>query len=443
MPRRRTAGANRMPDRLNILILHRMGDPRTWRSSVRDIEFCLPDYAPEHNYIVHNASLPLPDFVKDIEFHGIVLGPTFLCNRYHPPTLARTLKEYDFIKSSNAFKIAMPQDDYDCSALLERWVLDWGVDLLYTICPEHWDVLYPNLSPTRKIRLGYTGYVSDRMIDRFRHPKPFAARSIDVAYRASKLPPNFGHVGHVKGIIGDVFLAKAKNEDLVLDISTHHKDTIHGDKWLSFVEDSKFVLVSNGGSSLLDPEGEIRFKVDRYLALHPKASFDEVREACFPMEDGKWTFTMISPRNIEAALLETVQICTPGSYSGIMRPEEHYIPFEPDGSNFHDVLAMMHDTIKVGEMASACKEAFLSVKELRYSYHVQEIVEGIARGVSAKRIAGTGAKEMERHVRRYSEYSRRASRYYWPYRRLASRAKQVAIALGAKKVKSLLTGRKR
>ena len=428
-----------MSDRLNILILHRMGDPRTWRSSVRDIEFCLPDYAPEHNYIVHNASLPLPDFVKHIEFHCILLGPTFLWYRMSPQHLAQYMRDYAFIKHSNAFKIAMPQDDYDCNAVLERWMIDWRIDQLYTVCPEHWDVLYSKIFKKNKIKLGYTAYISDQIIDRCKSPKLHSNRSIDISYR-SKIS-FLGSTRYIKGIIGDVILAKLKESTLALDISTHPKDTIHGERWLDFVEESKFILGSNSGSSLLDPEGKIRHKVEKYIASHSKASFEDVRDACFPTEDDKWKFTAISPRNIEAALLETVQICTPGSYSGIMFPEEHYIPLEPDGSNIHDVLSMMRDTVKVRKIASACKEAFLSVEELRYSYHVKKVVEEIAQGVSTKRIAGTNAEEMEHHVRKYNEYIQRWSRYYWPYRRLASCAKQVAKALGAKKIQYLFTGR--
>lgn len=412
-----------------------MGDPKTWRSSVRDIEFCLPDYAPEHNYIVHNAAMPLPSFVKDIEFHGIVLGPTFLCNRYHPRILAKTLKEYAFIKESGAFKIAMPQDDYDCSAVLERWLLDWNVDLVYTVCPDHWDVLYPNLVTTDTLRLGYTGYVSDNMIERWSRPKRFASRTIDVSYRASRLSPNFGTIGYVKGIIGDIFLEKTIKEDFKLDISTNPKDIIHGDRWLDFVENSKFILGSNSGSSLLDPEGEIRFAVEKYLVYHPDAPFDEVKKSCFPEEDGKWIFTAISPRNIEAALLETVQICAPGNYSGIMRPGEHYIPFEPDGSNIRDVLAMMRDSGEVRRIASECKEAFLSVRGLRYSNHVQEIIEEIIRGVSKKRISGTNLMAMMHFEEKYNKYVGFFSQLFWPSRRFASRIKRFAIALGARKIK--------
>lgn len=429
-----------MPDRLNILIIHRLGDPRTWRASARDIEFCLPDYAPEHNYIVHNDVLPLPSFIKEIDFHAIILGETFLSYR-SPSFIKKARKKYDFIKNTSAFKIAMPQDNYACSAVMERLFLEWNVDVVYNVCPEHWDILYPKLNKLGKIKLGYTGYVADKMIDSRKTPKPFELRKVDVCYRVRDVEFICGKLGQIKRNIGEIFQKEIERvgETLTLDISSRPEDTLYGEKWLDFIEGSKFILGSSSGSSLLDPEGKIRARVDQYLALHPKATFEETAAACFPQDDGKWSFTAISPRNIEAALLETVQILTPGSYSGIMLPEEHYIPFEPDGSNIHDVLAMMKDTIKVKKIASACKDAFLSVKELRYSYHVRQIVEEIAHAASTKRIIGTSAEQMQRYVRKYEEYSQRYSKYCWPYLRLVSRVKQVAIALGARRAKNLLT----
>ncbi len=425
-----------MNEKLNILILHKMGDPRRWLSSVRDIEFCLPDYAPEHNYIVHNATLPIPDFVKDVDFHGIVLGSTFLCNRYPPSALTKTMEEYYFIKNAKAIKIAMPQDDYDCSGILERWMIDWKIDFLYTVCADHWEILYPILSLEGKIKQGYTSYISEKMIDRCRSPKEFSSRSIDVSYR-SKLS-YLGRMRYLKGTIGELFKKATLNQGLILDVSTHPKDTIFGGKWLEFVEDSKFVLGSNSGSSLLDPEGEICFNVNKYLAFHPRASFEEVREACFPGVDEKWSFTAISPRNIEAALLETAQICVPGTYSGIMQPEEHYIPFEPDGSNINDVLSVMRDREKVKTMTLSCKEAFLSVKELRYRNHVREIIDTITRAVSTKKIVGTQQERMEKQIKRYIGFNERCMRYYWPYQRSLKGVKKVAKVLGAKKIKELI-----
>ena len=113
---------------LNILVLHRLGDPRAWRTSVRDLEFLLPDHAPAHRYIVHAADQRLPQYITDLRFDGIVLGPTFLCARYARHTFGEVLRDYDFIKHSDAFKIAMPQDDYDGHAVLDRWMVDWRVD---------------------------------------------------------------------------------------------------------------------------------------------------------------------------------------------------------------------------------------------------------------------------------------------------------------------------
>ena len=300
-------------DKLNILVLYQMGDPKYWRSAVRDLEFMLPVHAPAHHYIMHSGDMPLPEFVKEIEFHGIILGPTFLGNRYNADAFARVLRDYDFIRTSNAFKIALPQDDYDCSGILDRWMVAWDIDVVYSVCPNHWDILYPKFSSKGCIKLGYTGYVSERWVESWKSPKPFEDRKIDVSYRAKRLPPNFGSIGHIKGAIGDLFKSKVNGLGLKLDISTDTRDMIPGGKWHKFIENSKFCLATNSGSSLLDPEGEIRSKVNQYLLHFPDADFDEVEKNCFPGEDGKYVFTTISPRNIEAALAKTVQLATPGS----------------------------------------------------------------------------------------------------------------------------------
>ena len=67
---------------MNILILHRMGHPKTWRKAVADLEFALPLNDTENNYLIHNAIYPLPNYVQEYEFDAIILGPTFLCSRY-------------------------------------------------------------------------------------------------------------------------------------------------------------------------------------------------------------------------------------------------------------------------------------------------------------------------------------------------------------------------
>lgn len=37
----------------------------------------------------------------------------------------------------------MPQDDYDYAEVLDSWMVDWKIDRVYTVIPDHWNVLYP------------------------------------------------------------------------------------------------------------------------------------------------------------------------------------------------------------------------------------------------------------------------------------------------------------
>lgn len=431
-----------MSDRpLTILVLHHLGDPRVWRTSMVEKEMCLPLFAPGHEYVVHNAALPLPGFVKDVDFDGIVLTQTFLGRRRHPGVLRRILEEYAFVKHSPAFKIALPQDDYHCSATLDRWLMDWGVDLTYPVISQHWNVLYPTYAATRRLRLGYTGYINDEMVRRWQSPKPISDRRIDVSYRASKLPPTHGRLGYLKGIIGERFVEKAKGRGLVLDISTRPRDVIVGSGWYTFLEDSRFVLGANSGVSLHDPDGTIQTSVMDYTVLHPRASFEEVEAACFPGLDGTYEFTAISPRNIECALLESVQILTPGPYSGMLEAGRHFIPLDPDMGNVEDVFAMIRDAKASTRIAKACKDALLSYEALRYRHHAHELISEIANACRGG--AGTDARRSPSVAGRYETAMSAIEKSFWRRQRLVERLRAAAVSLGVQYVKRFVMDKAR
>ena len=42
---------------------------------------------------------------------------------------------------------------------------DWGVHYIYTVCPDNWHLLYPSSIANAEIKLGYTGYISDKWIN--------------------------------------------------------------------------------------------------------------------------------------------------------------------------------------------------------------------------------------------------------------------------------------
>jgi hypothetical protein len=424
-----------MSDRLRILVLHRLGDPRTWRTSMVEHEFSLPQGAPEHDYVVHNSALPLPDLVRDIDFDGIVLCQTFLSRRRDPEAFRRTLEDYDFVRRSPALKIALPQDDYDCSAILDRWLCDWGVDVAYPVVSEHWDVLYPGFIKQGTLRLGYTGYLNARMRARWQRPKAASERRIDVSYRAAKLPPSFGRLGHLKGVIGEQFVAAAHGRGLVLDVSTDPKDTIVGSRWHEFLEDSRFVLGVNSGSSLWDPEGRINLRVYDYVVRHPSASFEEVEAACFPGEDGRYVFTAISPRNVECALIESAQVLTPGPYSGVLEEGVHYLPVAPDLSNADEWFGRMADRTGIARLVKACKEAVLSNVALRAEHHVAELIGSIAAAVRPGRASDAGQRTL---IERYRSESRRFEALHWARKRAADSLRAALVPLGARRLKRMI-----
>jgi hypothetical protein len=71
------------------------------------------------------------------------------------------LADYAFVAESDAVKLAFPQDEYDCHQLLDDWMYDWKVDVVFSVIASGWDVLYPRYHRVGDIRLGYTGYIDE------------------------------------------------------------------------------------------------------------------------------------------------------------------------------------------------------------------------------------------------------------------------------------------
>jgi hypothetical protein len=233
----------------------------------------LEKYCPENNYLYHDIGLPLPEYIKRTEFDLILLDVTFLASRWLPQKIFLKLKEdYSFIKDSNSVKVAFPQDEYDHSEILDDWMVDWGIDIVYSVISDNWNILYPKFHKIGCIKLAYTGYIDSSLIDFPR--KPFNFRTIDLGYRARELLPYFGRIGTVKSSIAKEVLEKVSHlTKLNVDIAVGEKATFHGVAWLEFINNSKFTLGSNSGSSLLDPQGEIQKKGQKVFVRKSQSKF--------------------------------------------------------------------------------------------------------------------------------------------------------------------------
>ena len=406
--------------KLTALILHKMGDPRHRREAVRSLEYMIPEVRPDLNCIVHDADLPFPDYLKDIKYHLICLGPTFLGCRHSTYRMERVFSEYEFIEHSDACKVALPQDDYDSCERLDGWMQKWKINRIYTVISNHWDILYPRSIHNIDIKLGYTGYISDEWIKFWSNPKPFNQRKIDISYRSHDIEKNRCYLRNLKYAIAQRFTDKIleKDDKIKLDISNKVKDTIVGLNWHKFITESKFCLTTPSGSSLADPTGSLKISIKKFENTHPEASFKEVEKACFPGMDNKFFFTSISPRNLEASLAETVQIATPGSYSNLMSPHEHFLPLQEDCGNVGEILEFMKDYDYLSKIRLNCKESILSEPRLRRKNIVAEIISFAESHFNTFNLKFNDQQFFQRAQNNYQNSYGKASYLRWKFHRI-------------------------
>lgn len=364
---------------MNILILHKLGPKEKWTKAVADLELSLVRHDKKNNYIVHNSLYPFPDFFKRIKYDAIILWSTFLDARHSRILLDKFKSEYAFVADSDAVKIALAQDDYYCYEELDNWMVEWKVDFLYSVIHEFQHIFFKNfLKSGGVLRKGYTGYVSDELISLSGKVREFTKRKIDISYRASGTPTNINRLANLKSTIGERFLSRIGNTSMHVDISTRSQDWIFGEKWIDFVSDSKSMIGVNSGSSLLIHNLTYVDMYKDYIERNPGSSYDEIRKACFSDQDESMTYTAISPRNIEAALLKTCQINTTlGDYSGILDAGTDYIALHEDCNNAEDVINCLKDqSYTMGLIDNACHK-ILDIKELRLNHLIQELLTTI------------------------------------------------------------------
>src|SRR5262249_31049313 len=144
-------------------------------------------------------------------------------------------------------------------------------------------------------------------------------------------------------ILAQRFPAIAEAHGLTHDISIREHDRLYGRRWISFLLASRCVLGSPSGASVVDFTGRIRRDCDRYLTLHPEASYAEVKAKFFAEVDGKVVIDTSSARLFEAAALGATLVHIEGLYRGMLVPDVHYIQVARDYGNVAEVVDRIKD----------------------------------------------------------------------------------------------------
>ncbi len=284
-----------------------------------------------------------PQFIQSQRFDLIVFYLDLLNIQWPPYTLDAFARQAEYFRNVKSVKVALPQDEFYNTDLLDCFVREFKMDHVFSLAPEsEWSKIYPRVDLGKvKFHRALPGYLDEKRIKEIaRQAETVKDRPIAIGYRAVKSQNMhwLGRHGFMKLEIAERFESGGRQLGLPMDISTRAEDVLLGNEWYRFLLKSKYTIAVEGGASILDRDGSVRRRTEAYLAEHPEADFDEVEQACFPGRDGELNYMAISPKHLESCATRTCQILVEGEYNGILTPGVHYIELKRDFSNLRQVL---------------------------------------------------------------------------------------------------------
>ena len=286
-------------------------------------------------------SLDLDDFDVIVIHYTIVV--TY--DSYLPSELASRISRFQ------GLKVQFIQDEYRWVDEITARMREIGIDVLFTCVPEAAisSIYGPRLPGVQTVTT-LAGYVPDQLVGR--RVQPLRSRPVDVGYRGRAVPYWLGRLGQDKVDIARGFLARAAGTGLRCDIAWTESDRIYGQRWFRFLASCRATLGTESGASVIDFDGSLERRVHEFLAERPAATYEEVEREILHEHEGNAVINVVSPRVFEAAALRTALVLFPGEYSGVVAPWTHYIPIEPDFSNFEEVAERLRDHAFLEELTN-------------------------------------------------------------------------------------------
>lgn len=286
------------------------------------------------------------------------------------------------IKLFSGVKILSIQDEYDGFLWLLQQIKEIRFDFVLTCVPEsHINRVYPpEKFPGCQFVNVLTGYVPDGY-DLASYSLPLVERETLIGYRGRRIGLAYGRLGYLKLEIGRQFRAACQRRSLSHNIDWTEQSRIYGDDWFRFLGSCRTTLGSESGSSLFDDDTGIRKRVVELEAQQPRLEYPgAIQEMLNSIED-IIPMGQISPRIFEAASLRTPMCLIEGRYSGILQPEQHYIPVASDFSNVDQVIDRLNDLESLESMANRTYNDLIASQRYSYRRFVEFVDELIASGI--------------------------------------------------------------
>ena len=335
---------------------------------------------------------PIPKECASASPDLVIVNYDFLNYRFTPLWPFIKNRHKDIAQRANKL-VAIVQDDFWGSKLIDDWCVDWDVDRILSPIDNNLEVLYPRSIKRKEFITCLTGYVSE--LDTIETTR-LSERPIDLGQRVRDMSPHLGRLAQAKSVQAQVMADAARRAGFTVDVSTRVEDSFIGKSWLEFLKSCKFTVGMKGGASLHDPIGLLHTKVNSHLARHPNAKFDEIERKFFLGKDMKYKFSAISPRLFESATAGTCQILQRDDYLGVLQPWRDYLPLEVDFSNTDEIVSSMRDLEKCQEIANNATRSLVESGLFKYSKLVDITTSGL---VTTNRTSQHGWAELKNYLK--------------------------------------------
>ena len=366
----------------NILIIYWHGRIFPLKDTIEKHLYSWKSYS-KHNVIYINIRFGFPRaLIKKIRIDVVIFHNLFIDRRWFPKHFQKYLEKCEYLKKLKCLKIALPQDEFFNTKILNDFINDFGIIYVLTLANKDSIKKIYNKIDSGKVKFKQVlpGYIDDKTIENINNLKiKNIPRKIDIGYRAFKNTYNLGEKGLQKIKIAEIIEKEAKLIGLKTDIAVYKslRNFIRGEKWFEFLLSCKATIGVEGGASVLDRDGKISEKVKEYQADNPDSSFDDVKRNCFPQEDNKLNYSCISPRHLEACITETCQLLLEGKYNNVLKPWIHYIPIKEDYSNLHEVLNLLKNDKYVNEIKKNAYRDIVQSGKYTYKNFIDEVEEEV------------------------------------------------------------------
>jgi hypothetical protein len=366
-----------MRSRPTIVVLYNWRGQWPMRRWERQRMFAWKTYAPGC-VTFFNIGFPFdPAWLTRLDPDLVVVDATALATR-HAAKGWGALERAMAAVPARARRIAAPLDEFLSLQRLRDFLVEARIDLLLTpVEPALWDSLYPTASRPYAIRHFLTSYIDDGLVRLARRVSPdLARRPIAVSYRAWQAPVWLGEMGVLKRDVGLRAAAWARNGGLRADVAIGGEGRLVGDAWIRLLGASRAVAGVEGGSSLIDPAGDLPMDDLTPQNTDPGASIWTPPPTAIALS-GATEVRALSPRHLEAVVTRTFQVLVEGDYSGALTAGAHYQPVRRDLSDIEAALDRSRDLTYAQAMVDRAYDQIVASGRYSWRKVVREISDAV------------------------------------------------------------------